>query len=79
MISTCQQLYFKEIFDEFYDPNLDLKKVDWNKKTKEWNKKIRGQKDLKIITFEDINASLPEIEFLIEARGRCILSCLRDS
>ena len=79
MISTCQQLYFQEIFDEFYDPNLDLERVDWNKKTKEWNERIRGQKDLNIITLEGINASRPEIEFLIEARGRCILNCLHNS
>lgn len=77
MINTCQQLYFANVFEEFYKKykNKKLDKVNWNKVVSDWNQEI-GENDLDAVSFKNPD-SQAKIEFLIEARGRCILSILK--
>ena len=72
MISTCQQLYYQEIFNDFYNECPDLEKVEWKESIESWNLKIRKNKKLSIVSFDNSVKSRKKIEFLIEARGRCI-------
>ena len=76
MINTCQQLYYQEIFNDFYNECPDLEKVEWKESIESWNLKIRKNKKLSIVSFDNSVKSRKKIEFLIEARGRCILSLL---
>ena len=76
MINTCQQLYYQEIFNDFYNECPDLEKVEWKESIELWNLKIRKNKKLSIVSFDNSVKSRKKIEFLIEARGRCILSLL---
>ena len=76
MIRTCQQLYYQEIFNDFYNEWPDLEKVEWKESIESWNLKIRKNKKLSIVSFDNRVKSRKKIEFLIEARGRCILSLL---
>lgn len=78
---TCQHLYLKDIFYDFkerYFNRLDsIKTNEWDSLVKEWNKKIDEGKCKEIITFDDdIEEIVSNIIFLIEARGRCIISLL---
>lgn len=80
MMNTCQQLYFKSIFEGFYDKyqHKDLEGVKWDKCVSDWNKDIENNEKLELVSFDYNNDYREKIEFLIEARGRCILSLLRN-
>lgn len=86
IIYSCQHLYYKDIFDEIYlkYKDVSMDDIDWKKYVIDWNKKIReatfheellSMNDL----FEEKNVEEIDkmINFLIEARGRCILDLLR--
>lgn len=79
MINTCQQLYFKPIFEEFYKEykHKELDSVNWNEVVLDWNQDIKKIKKPKLITLDCSKDSQAKIEYLIEARGRCILSILK--
>lgn len=81
MKRTCQHLYFEEIFSDFrnkYDNKLDkITQKEWEELVQGWNNKIDEGKCIDIINFEgDIKEIVNKINFLIEARGRCIISLL---
>lgn len=80
MINTCQQLYFKPIFEEFYKEykHKKLDNVNWNEVVLDWNKDIKKIKKPKLITLDCNEDYKAKIKFLIEARGRCILSILNN-
>ena len=81
---TCQQLYYEEIFVEFkkrFWNKLDkISEKQWCQLVNEWNKIIDGSLELQIVSFDpdkrDIKKIVEDICFLIEARGRLILSVL---
>ncbi|PHU34228.1 hypothetical protein [Pseudobutyrivibrio ruminis] len=85
MITTCQQLYYQEIFDSFYEKCKTLEKIDWKiygeinwtTEVNIWNKRIKDE-NLNIISLKNDPDKRSKIEFLIEARGRCILNFLRN-
>lgn len=82
---SCQHLYYKKIFDDFYGKYNSnyLNKVKWKEVIKKWNKQIDEDNfDDSLISFNDLFAenNIEEIDkqinFLIEARGRCIVNLL---
>ena len=78
---TCQHLYFEDIFVDFkkeYGNKLDkITSEEWEELVRSWNDKIDEDKCKEILTFEgDIKEIADKIVFLIEARGRCIISLL---
>jgi hypothetical protein len=82
----CTEDYdnYKEIFDEFYREHINLSEIDWEKKVKQWNKQIDDVDFAgKLVSFNylfesnDFKEIDKQIRFLIEARGRCILSLLK--
>lgn len=75
MITTCQQLYYQEIFDSFYKKYKNLEKLDWKTEVNIWNQRIKKE-NLNIISLKCDPNKKRKIEFLIEARGRCILEFL---
>lgn len=83
MKSTFQHLYYKKIFEEFKREkkgSLDeLNGEEWYKKVREWNKEIKPDDEL--INFDadskNIQQIVDDIVFLIEARGQCIVKCLK--
>lgn len=86
MKRTCQHLYFERIFIDFknkYGKNLSkIKSEEWRKLVQEWNYKIDmdTENNMKIISFEgNIKEIVDNINYLIEARGCCILSILKES
>ena len=78
MIDTCQQLYYEDIFTDFFNEKPVLDEVNWAERVSAWNDQIK--KNMQIITFDNDSseALCDKIRFLIEARGRCILSILNN-
>lgn len=78
MMDTCQQLYFKRIFESFYNEykHKNLNKIDWNQYVSDWNILIKEDENMELVSFDYGNDYREKIKFLIEARGRCILGCL---
>ena len=78
MINTCQQLYYEDIFTDFFNEKPVLDEVNWAERVSAWNAQIK--KNMQIITFDNDSseALCDKIRFLIEARGRCILSILNN-
>lgn len=78
MIDTCQQLYYEDIFTDFFNEKPVLDEVNWAERVSAWNAQIK--KNMQIISFDNDSseALCDKIRFLIEARGRCILSILNN-
>ena len=88
---TCQQIYFKEIYDDFVENKLNNRKVEeiqnheycsW---IEEWNKKIDESKDLEVISFGEKSTKMKDIEnvvemicLLIQVRGCMMLAFLNN-
>lgn len=87
MICSCQHLYYKQIFDEVYSKyrrNTSLNRSNWKNEVDNWNKKIREVTfDEELISIDNLleEENIEEIDvminFLIEARGHCILCLLK--
>lgn len=79
---TFQQLYFADVFEKFKEQhNSDLKyisKEEWKVIIVAWNEEIDNSKCLDIVSFNgNIAEVMDNIMFLIEARGRCIMTMLK--
>lgn len=86
MKCSCQHLYYQEIFNELYEQGVlyKLDEINWIEKVKQWNALIdRDDFDETLISFNQLfdKGNIAEIDnqinFLIEARGRCILSLIK--
>ena len=83
---TCQQIYFHTIFSELYqdykaakDKDEFFTQMNWTSKVDEWNREISS--DSPIVDLDSVNIveTVKKINFLIEARGHCILALLSSS
>lgn len=82
MICSCQQMYYKNIFDEIYGKfteNGNGFKIDLAKEILSWNNQIKANSfDENLISFNGLfeKGNVHEIDnqigFLIQLRGRCI-------
>ena len=82
MICSCQQMYYKNIFDEIYEKFIENRndfQIDLAEEILSWNNKIKANDfEENLISFNELfeKGNIDEIDkrigFLIQLRGRSI-------
>ena len=82
MICSCQQMYYKNIFDEIYEKFIENRndfQIDLAEEILSWNNKIKANDfEENLISFNELfeKGNIDEIDkrigFLIQLRGKCI-------